>query len=263
MATEYREVLLSLLYSGEQTSLASLQPVVRALQDLLPLNWQQRQRTVVRIDGGFGDDTNLNWLLRQGYQVLAKGYSGKRAKAFARRVASNDWLTIVPDKRWLAWSPTQLQLSRPTRTVVVRWLTAQQQEKHALYLTSLTHLELAAIANLYDDRGRAEVEIQADKMGLLLPKRRKHSFIAQEMLILLNDWAHNFLAWFHATALRHTTFDGFGPKRIVRDLFTIPAEALVLDNRLVRLDLKQSHPYAAEMAGCLNRLWQNPPPANL
>ncbi len=98
MATEYREVLLSLLYSGEQTSLASLQPVVRALQDLLRLNWQQRQRTLVRIDGGFGDDTNLNWLLRQGYQVLAKGYSGKRAKAFARRVASNDWLTILPDK---------------------------------------------------------------------------------------------------------------------------------------------------------------------
>jgi hypothetical protein len=255
-ATDYREVLLSLLYPGAQTSLASLRPVVRELQRLLPLDGWQRQHTLLRIDAGFGDDANLAWLLPLGYQVLAKGYSGKRAAAYARRIKPSDWQEVQPGQRWLAWSPRQLAFGRPTRTVVVRWLTPQQRWKHALYVTTLQELELAEIADLYDERGKAEVEIQADKMGLLLARRRKRSFAAQEMLILLNDWAHNLLAWFHADALGQTPFDGFGPKRIIRDLFTIPAEAVVVTEQLVELRLKQSHPYAEDMARCLTKLWQ-------
>ena len=51
--------------------------MVCELQRLLPLTWAERQRTLIRIDAGFGDDANLSWLLPWGYQVLAKGYSGK------------------------------------------------------------------------------------------------------------------------------------------------------------------------------------------
>lgn len=80
-------MLLSQLYPGAQTSLASLRPVVCELQRLLLLTWAARQRTLIRIDAGFGDDANLSWLLPWGYQALAKGYSGKRAAAYARRLA--------------------------------------------------------------------------------------------------------------------------------------------------------------------------------
>jgi hypothetical protein len=66
---------------------ASLQPVVGELQRLLPITWAERRHTLVRIDAGFGDDANLRWLLPWGYQVLAKGYSGKRAAVYARRLA--------------------------------------------------------------------------------------------------------------------------------------------------------------------------------
>jgi Transposase DDE domain group 1 len=189
---------------------------------------------------------------------LAKGYSGKRAAAYARRIHAADWLEIEPGRRWLAWSPRQLLFSRPTRTVAVRWLTPQQQWKHALYITTLSELSLTEIADLYDERGKAEVEIQADKSGLFLARRRKHSFVAQEMLILLNDWAHNLLAWFHADILQYTPFANFAPKRIIRDLFTIPAQAVIVDGQLVELQLKQSHPYAADMADCLTKLWLLP-----
>jgi hypothetical protein len=249
--------LLSLLYPGAQTSLASLQPAVSEIHRLLPVSFRERQRIILRIDGGFGDDGNLHWLMPQGYQVLAKGYSGKRASAYARRVKKANWREVEPGRRWLAWSPIQLEFGRPTHTVAVRWLTPKGQYRHALYITTLTELDLLDIADLYDDRGKVEVEIQTDKYGLLVAHRRKHRFVAQEMLILLNDWAHNFLAWFHAQALAQSRFAAFGPKSIIRDLFTIPTQATMVNHKLLELYFKQSHPYANEMADCLTRLWHS------
>ena len=114
------------------------------------------------------------------------------------------------------------------------------------------------MADLSDDRGRIEVEIQSDKMGLLIARRRKRHFAAQEMLILINDWVHNLLAWWHTNILRDSAFIGFGPKRIIRDLFTIPGEALIRDDTLLELRLSETHPHAAEMVRCLTRLWQVP-----
>jgi hypothetical protein len=259
-AVNYREILLSQLFPGAQTSLTALPPVILELQRLLPLDWMQRQRTVIRLDGGFGDDANLAWLLPWGYQVLAKGYSGKRALAYANRVPTADWVEVRPGQRWLAWSPRQLALGHATRTLVVRWLTPRAGFKHALYITTLCDWPLTDIANLYDDRGGMEVEIQTDKAGLLVARRRKHHWAAQEMLILLNDWAHNLLAWFRACALPNSRFADFGPKRIIRDLFTIPGQAVVDGKDLVELRLQAAHPYAAEIADSLERLWQLPEP---
>ena len=92
-AIDYREVLLSQLYPGGQTSLASLEPVVGELQRLLPFTWAERQRTLIRLDARFGDDAHgVSWLLPWGYQVLAKGYSGKQAEpmlgAWLRRLGT-------------------------------------------------------------------------------------------------------------------------------------------------------------------------------
>lgn len=57
-------------------------------------------------------------------------------------------------------------------------------------------------------------------------------------------------------ALVGSPFEGFGPKRIIRDLFTIPGETTVVDDALVEFRLKASHPYADGMTRCLARLWQ-------
>jgi len=146
---------------------------------------------------------------------------------------------------------------RPTRTAIVRWCTPKQ-ERHALYITTLVDLTLQQLADLYDDRGGIEVEIQSDKMGLLIARRRKGHFVAQEMLILINDWVHNLLAWLHTNILVASRFAGFGPKRIVRDLLTIPGEATIQNDTLLELRLSETHPYATEMVRCLTQLWQVP-----
>jgi hypothetical protein len=237
-----------------------LTPLIQELERVLPLSRTERQRTLLRTDGGFGTDGNLSWLLPHEYQVLLKGFSGKRAAAYARRVT--DWTEIRANDTWIAWSPKQLVFPRPTRTAVVRQRTPKQ-DRHALYITSLVDLSLPDLAELYDKRGRMEVEIQADKMGLLIARRRKSHFAAQEMLILINDWVHNLLAWVHANILRDSRFAGFGPKRIVRDLFSIPGEAIIVNDMLVELRLNEAHPYADAMARCLAQLWRVPVTLNL
>lgn len=252
-ATDYREVLTSLLYPGSQTSLASLRPAVLALERVLCLDDCRRQRTLLRIDGGFGDDKNLTWVLKRKYQLIAKGYSGKRASAYARRV--EHWIELRPDDSWVALSPIQLAFPTPTQTIVARWLTPKGCFRHGLYITTNLEATPTEVAETYDARGAGEVEIQADHMGLLLRRRRKRCFAAQEMLILLNDLTHNWLAWLHAWVLKDGPFHDFGPKRIVRDLLTIPGEADIVDGELVELRLKASHPYAPAMADTLKRLW--------
>jgi hypothetical protein len=224
-----------------------------ALEQLVPLPPYQRQFVLVRLDGGFGTDGNLTWLLQRGYSVLAKGFAGTRAAAQARRTV--DWLTLRPGERWAARAPQQLVFPVPTQTVVVRWTDQKARYKHALYITTCCDLSLPEVVALYDQRGAAEVEIQADKAGLLLARRRKHRIMAQTMLVLLDDLAHNLLALFHAEALVGGRFAAFGPKRIVRDLLSIPAEVQIEHDELRTLRLHADHPYASDMATCLTRFW--------
>ena len=255
-ATDYRVVIASLLYPGTQTSLASLQPAVLTLERVLYLDLLRRQRTLIRLDGGFGSDDNLAWLLNRSYQLIAKGYSGKRAAAYARQV--RHWIEVRPGEKWVALSPVQLAFPVPTQTVAVRWLTPKRRWRHALYITTDLNATPVEVVETYDDRGAGEVEIQTDHMGLLLRRRRKRSFAAQEMLVLLNDLAHNWLAWLHAWVLQDTPFKSFGPKRIIRDLLSIPGEADIVNDELIELRLKASHPYAAVMTEVLEHLWQIP-----
>ncbi len=253
-ATHYRETLLSLLYPGNFTSLEALVPAVLTSEAFLGLPPEQRYRVVWRTDGGFGSDANLDWLIKRGYHILAKGFSWKRAAAWARRV--RDWVEVKPGQRWLAWAPDQLDFERPTQIVVARWLTPKGKLRHALYITTLLDLSLlTTIADLYDDRGGAEVEIGADKVGLKITHRRHQSMLGQEALILLADLAHNLLAWFHRDLLMQTRFRGYGPKRIIQQLLCIPGELVFEGELLTEVRLKQSHALAEPMLDILARLW--------
>jgi Transposase DDE domain group 1 len=207
------------------------------------------------MDAGFGTDANLAYLLPYDYQVLVKGFSAGRAAAHARCISR--WTEIRADDTWAAWSAKPLQLSRPSRTVVLKQRTPTR-ERHALLLTTLLELELSEIVSLYDDRGQMEVEIQSDKMGLLIARRRKHSFAAQELLILLNDWVHNLLAVLHTTIFQASPFATFGPKRLIRDVLSIPGAATFEEGQLKTVKLSAQHPYADAMVMCLSRLLTDP-----
>lgn len=139
----------------------------------------------------------------------------------------------------------------------MRWLHHRTNKlKHALYVTTDLQLPLLALCQQYDLRGGFEVDIREDKQGLLLTHRRKRDWRTQEMLLLLNDLAHNFLSMFRRKVLVGTPIADSGPYRLIRDVLTIPGSALIEDDHLVELRLADSHPLAQLLADVLPRLWQ-------
>ena len=56
---------------------------MQAASQALQLDRAKRRRTLVRVDAGGGSLDEVNWLLRRGYQVLCKDYSGTRTQRLA------------------------------------------------------------------------------------------------------------------------------------------------------------------------------------
>lgn len=249
----YHENLYSELYPGNQQAVTMLKPAITTAQTFLSLTPEQRQRTIIRTDASLGTDGNVNWLLWLGYQVLMKGFSGSRAVSLARKLEPSAWLEDALRQRWIAWAPDPPRLGRRINVFALRWQ-GKNKLRYGTLLSSMLPLDPLATLRLHDGRGAMEIEIRADKQGLHLPKRRKKSFNAQEGLALLTDLAHNILSWTHHWVLEDGPFAAFGTKRMVDELMCIPGRLEIMDGRLQKVALLQSHPYAPEMRLALGKL---------
>lgn len=231
-----------------------LQPGVLSVENSFELSDAQRKRTLYRLDGGAGTDENLRWLLNRDYQVLAKGFSGKRAHALATQVSRWD---LGGAQSWLGWVHPTFDLGRPI-SVLVRARHKQGKWKHSYYVTTLTFPSKRAFLTTYNLRGGAEVaQFREDKSGLHLSARRKQRFVAQKALVLLTDLTHNLLSDFRYRALADSSFADWGLKRIVRDLLAIPGRLYFEDGQLKRIELLATHQYAPELLICLEKYCSN------
>jgi hypothetical protein len=246
----YRETLWSDLFPGNFSTMQCLQPAVLNVETSFDLAKWQRKRVLYRLDGGSGTDKNLTWLLKRGYQVLSKGFSGRRARALANHVSR--WDPYAED-RWIGWVEPTFDLGRPVKVLLKRkW--HQDGFKYSYYVTTLTFPSKRALMRCYDQRGAAEIEqFRNDKGGLYMSARRKQRMMAQKALILLTDLAHNLLADFHNQALVGSPFENWGLKRIVRDLLHVPGRLRFQSGQLKRIELLAAHPYADALIICLER----------
>jgi hypothetical protein len=252
-APQYHETLLSRIYIGKTDSGPTYIPALEAIESTLDFTPEQRAKTILRSDSGFGSDANVNRALQDGWQVLAKGKGGKRPQSYARRVAEETWQDLG-NSRWVAPAPAPPVYVRPTQHLVLRWLTQTQQTKVSTVVCSVTEWTQSEIIRRYDDRGACETEIQADKMGLKLERRRKKHLAAQEALVLLVDLAHNLLAWTRLWMALPAPLSSFGALRLVEDVLCMPGRLIFSQNRLVEVQLSQSHPYANVIADGLQHL---------
>jgi hypothetical protein len=211
-----------------------------------------RRMVLWRLDGGFGTDPNLLWLAEHNYHFHAKGFAGRRAAKLAQQVQR--W--IPSGDAWIGSVASPVDYGRPVSVWVKRRL-EKDGFQYSYYLTTLKLHSITRAMQLYNQRGRAEVEqFRNDKQGLHLSSRRKQLLVAQQALILLTDLAHNLLADFQQTALAGTPLAGFAAKRIVRDLLNIEGSLVWEAGELKRIDLHQGHPYAAQMVECLKKYCQ-------
>lgn len=204
-----------------------------------------------RLDGGFGTDPGLQWLSSRNYHFLAKGFAGRRAVKLAEQVQR--W-TPYGDA-WIGSAISPVDYGQPVSIWVKRRI-EKGQYQYSYYLTTLKLHSITLAMQLYDQRGRAEVEqFRNDKQGLHLSSRRKQLLVAQQALILLTDLAHNLLAEFQHIALVSTPFESFAAKRIVRDLLAIDGSLVWDDGELRRIELNQAHPHAAKLVECLKKYY--------
>lgn len=264
LATWYEELVVERLYDGKRQLDRSLQELVLATEDALQIPENKRFRTVWRIDGGGGKDEDIDWLLSRGYQLLVKVKNWHRARKLAGSVTQ--W---YPDPkvtdREVGWIEQPHSYARPTRQLALRKRRAQGTwTYHALAFTlddamlfRLCHQPpsaqpqpaevLLAALHAYDGRsGGVETQNKGDKQGLGLARRNKHRFVAQEMLVLLAQLAHNLVIWTRDD-LAHVDprLQDFGVKRTVRDALQIAGRvAFDATGHVHAITLNQRHPLA-------------------
>ncbi len=127
-------------------------------------------------------------------------FSGKRARKLAQSV--QEWVDVpsaTPDgPRQAGWVKTTKRYCRKTRQLAIRKPNPKKKDgyNYAVIVTTDIEGELQQILSDYDARsGIPESSFCQDNQGLGLRKRRKHKFIAQQMLILLSQLAHNLIQW--------------------------------------------------------------------
>jgi hypothetical protein len=250
---DYGEVIFSKLYPGNTTSCEVLKETLGEVERVLESSPHKRQRTLVRLDGGFGTDENIEWLCSCGYHFVVKGYGGGRANKLARSVSEPEgWHEGPTSGQLLGVVPAEEapRYSRQTKTVVRRWSDAKGKLYTDYLLSTFADLSADEIATLYDGRAGLEAGIKGDKRGLGIEKRRKKSFFAQEALVLLAQLCHNLLAYFKEWLLGGTDAGKkLGVERLVREVMAMPAEVR-MGRRGTKLSLKvaELHPWARVLA---------------
>jgi Transposase DDE domain group 1 len=255
-APQYHETLFSRVYPGKQESSPCYLPTVQALERFLAFTPEQRQRTILRTDAGFGSDANINQVLATDWQVLTKNKGGRRPDAYARRVAADAWQDL-DGRRQIATLPQPLSYCRPTQSHLLRWWTESGMEKHAIMVCSIPAWSQHELMIYYDQRGTCEKEIQADKVGLHLEKRRKKRLTAQEALILVTDVAHNLLAWTAQWMFPSSSLADYGPLRLVEDVLCLSGHLVFDGERLSEVHLNELHPHARVIATGLEHLFDH------
>lgn len=257
-APQYEEILFEKLHAGNQNSCDLLKGTIEEIERVLELAPQpeKRGRTLIRLDGGFGTDENLEWLCERSYQFVAKGYSGGRAKKVAKSVPEDGWREGPTTGQQLGRPKEPHRYGRKTLTVARRWTDQKGKLHHDLLITTLVELGDREVAKLYDGRGAMEVDIKGDKRGLGIEKRTKKSFYAQEALVLLAQLAHNLLAWFKRWFLTGTKAQKLGMERLVREVMAMPGQlrgARWWGASKVRVKLPMLHPWSKAVTEGLRR----------
>ncbi len=260
IATLYDEVLIEHLHPGKRQLEKSLVALIDATTALLELSENQRKNTILRIDGGGGSEANLNALLQRHYVLLVKLHNWQRAHKLAATVKAW-WADVKVPERQVGWVGKPYPYVGTTQQIAIRKRKSPDQWQYTVIVSTLSDAMLQELNGVpsattlserdraflilyaYDLRGGgAETQNKNDKQGLGLARRNKHKFVAQAMLILLGQLAHNLIIW-NRNALAQVTpsFAKYGIHRMVRDVYRITGEIRFDADGKVQITLSQNH----------------------
>jgi len=118
-ASLYDEIVAEQLYNGKTQLNRSLRLLIAESEETLNLNGGFRRQTLIRVDGGGGNDDDINWLLNRQYQLMIKVTHWKRVAKLAASVTQ--WVTDPSDdRRQAGWVEDSVEYDKPTRQLAVR-----------------------------------------------------------------------------------------------------------------------------------------------
>jgi hypothetical protein len=245
-ASDYREILHETLLRGKAAGGPALKAALPEVEGHLGWTRERRQRTVLRLDGGFGTTAILNWLLSRGYQVVAKISNSSRVRTLRQQLGP--WQPTSSPGREMAEVLRPHRFCRKTRQWVLRTPKAKGGDHYAALVPTLPDLPPLAVADAYDGRALIEASFCQDKQGLGLVKRRQHYWEAQQLVLLLARLAHHLLVWSkqwlsRLPQLRHR-LRGYGVVRVLQEVWTVPGVLHWEHGWLVSVRFDPLHPLA-------------------
>jgi hypothetical protein len=281
LVPETQEIVAESLYPGNRTSCMVFKEMVSKMEGQLSLDTRDKRRLIrLRLDGGFGTDENINYALYRGYHLLAKVFSWKRARALAKSV--DEWIDISPGSdnrpRQAGWVTKPHRYGRRTRQLAIRTPKKKGDGyKYSVLVITDMSADINTVISDYDGRsGVPESTFCQDNQGLGMRKRRKRGFVAQQMLTLLNQLAHNLIRWMQkwlTTAVEDSveqspaksqpsedelcyskssvsedgllvvkTLNSFGMKRFVRHILSVSGRIVVKKGKVSRVILNPLYP---------------------
>jgi len=235
-------------------TLAVVEQAVAATERLLGLAddsveaKERRAQTEWRLDSGWGSEEIINWLLARGYQVTGKFKSTSRVQKLVRPITT--WEPTSSPGREVAAVPAPVVLARACAQYAV--LTPSNDKPGGYYqavlFSSRTELGMQAVVDHYDGRAGMEADLKGDKRGLGLGVLRKHKLAAQQMVVLLGQWAHNVLIWARSWLAKGAPrLSGCGIVRLVQEVWAVPGRVKLVAGQLQRVRLNRIHPQARDV----------------
>jgi hypothetical protein len=257
-ASDYREILHETLLRGKASAVPALKAALGELETRLGWTREQRQRIVLRLDGGFGTTAVLNWLLSRGYQVVAKiSHSGRVRKL---RQALGPWQPTSSPGREIVAVLHPHRFCRTTRQWVIRTPKDKGGYQSAVLVTTLVDHEPVALADAYDGRAVIEATFCQDKQALGLVTRRQRQWEAQQMVLLLARLAHHLLLWGKRWLSRvpatRRRLQGYGLVRLLRDVWAVPGVIRWRRGWMVSVRFSLLHPLATPLQASFSALFR-------
>ncbi len=254
-AAHYQETVWEEIWPGNMIeSLALLQRVLEQAEQRLGLAGDsaeaqvKRARTEIRLDSAWGSDRVITWLVERGYQVTGKFKSTQRVRKLVAGITS--WQPTSSPGRDGARLPTPLPFACPLAQYAVRTPSTEKAGGYvyAILFTSLLQRTMDEVVADYDGRAGMEADLKSDKRGLALAGLRKRRLVAQTVVVLLVELAHNVLIWARGwLAQAAPRLRSYGIVRLVQEVWAVPGRIKLSGEQVQRVRLRRLHPLAREV----------------
>lgn len=180
-----------------------------------------RRKMVYRVDGGYGTQPQIRWMLATNRLFIAKAAT-TRPQKWADKVAPGQW----------QWVPGSVRVAEVVAGPYVRAIVCevtppghQGRVEYSLLLTNLNAQEFDAVAlwHLYAGRQTIEAFFKMGRNVYGLGNLRSRSFHAVYAFLWLVFITHNLLQWVKQSLFGGTPLEQIGTRELVERIGRIPA----------------------------------------